>query len=246
MALPPTEDSLSQLADIAKADGKATGSNDVGGKVALLRCHEDRPLPKRLDFGKPRHELRGNVPFSDIRRAEELHQLADQVRVLAVEHNISGPRQPILKVIESRLNSIHNLAEKLRAVGLKKTFALVFGKVSFVTVLVHNVSVAVDVNGSGRSFEPPVRSKILLECFSHTRSRSASGNESAQVPKHEARLRVIFDSTPELAKTFKPSEEQQNLEALSLLFICDADNILEVHVSCYLNLRLQWIVRVNF
>jgi hypothetical protein len=35
MAFPPTEYSLSEVADIAVADGKATGSSDVGGKVAL-------------------------------------------------------------------------------------------------------------------------------------------------------------------------------------------------------------------
>jgi len=35
MAFPPTEDSLSEVADIAVVDGKATGSSDVGGKVAL-------------------------------------------------------------------------------------------------------------------------------------------------------------------------------------------------------------------
>jgi hypothetical protein len=31
MAFPPTEDSLSEVADIAVADAKAIGSNDVGG-----------------------------------------------------------------------------------------------------------------------------------------------------------------------------------------------------------------------
>jgi hypothetical protein len=35
MAFLPTEDSLSEVADIAVVDGKATGSSDVGGKVAL-------------------------------------------------------------------------------------------------------------------------------------------------------------------------------------------------------------------
>jgi hypothetical protein len=35
MAFPPTEDSLSEFVDIAVVDGKATGSSNVGGKVAL-------------------------------------------------------------------------------------------------------------------------------------------------------------------------------------------------------------------
>jgi hypothetical protein len=54
LAFPPTEDSHSEV-DIDVVDGKATGSSDVGGKVALQRCHEVRPLPKGLDFGKPHH-----------------------------------------------------------------------------------------------------------------------------------------------------------------------------------------------
>jgi hypothetical protein len=35
MAFPPTENSLSEVTDIAVVDGKATGSSDVGGKAAL-------------------------------------------------------------------------------------------------------------------------------------------------------------------------------------------------------------------
>jgi hypothetical protein len=35
MAFPPTEDYLSEVADIAVVDGKATGSSDVGEKAAL-------------------------------------------------------------------------------------------------------------------------------------------------------------------------------------------------------------------
>jgi hypothetical protein len=77
MAFPPTEESFSEVVDIAVVDGKATGSSDIGSKVALQRCHEVRPLPKRIDFGKPRHELRGDGLFSDLRRVEELHELAE-------------------------------------------------------------------------------------------------------------------------------------------------------------------------
>jgi hypothetical protein len=35
MVFPPSEDSLSEVADIAVVDGKATDSSGVGGKVAL-------------------------------------------------------------------------------------------------------------------------------------------------------------------------------------------------------------------
>jgi hypothetical protein len=56
-------------------NGKSISSSDVIGQVALQSRHEVRPLPKRLDFGKSRHEINGNASFSDARCVEELHEL---------------------------------------------------------------------------------------------------------------------------------------------------------------------------
>jgi hypothetical protein len=43
--------------------GKAICSSDVSGQVALQSRHEVRPLPKRLDFGKPCRDINVSASF---------------------------------------------------------------------------------------------------------------------------------------------------------------------------------------
>jgi hypothetical protein len=51
-------------------------------KSTLGPSYEVRPLPKRLDFGEPRHEINCSAPFRNVRWVEELHEFADQLRML--------------------------------------------------------------------------------------------------------------------------------------------------------------------
>ena len=85
----PTLNPFNEVAHIAVINRKAISSSDVSGQVALQSHHEVRPLPKRLYFGKPRHEINSGTSFSHIRWVEELHEFADQVRMLAIKHRIT-------------------------------------------------------------------------------------------------------------------------------------------------------------
>jgi hypothetical protein len=51
--------------------------------------HEAWPIPKRLHFGKPRHETNGNSSFSNVSWVEELNELADQLRMPTLKHGIT-------------------------------------------------------------------------------------------------------------------------------------------------------------
>jgi hypothetical protein len=62
MFFPPTQNLFSEVVHIAVINGKAISSTGVSG-VALQSRNEVRPLPKRLDFDQPRHEINGNASF---------------------------------------------------------------------------------------------------------------------------------------------------------------------------------------
>jgi hypothetical protein len=66
MAFPPTHNLFSEVAHIAVIKRKAINSSDLSGQVALQSRHEVKPLLKRLDFGKPRHEINKSALFSDV------------------------------------------------------------------------------------------------------------------------------------------------------------------------------------
>jgi hypothetical protein len=103
---------------VAVINGKSISSSDVSGQVALQLRHEARHLPKRFDFGKPCHEAKGSVSFSDVRSIVKLHELADQVRILTLNHRIVILCQPIFKVIEGKHNSVNDFFKQLLAIGL--------------------------------------------------------------------------------------------------------------------------------
>ena len=86
MAFPPTQNCFSEVAHIAVVNGKAISSSDLSRQVALQSRHEARPVPKRLVFGKPRHEINCNAAFSNVIRVDELHEFADQVRIFNLKH----------------------------------------------------------------------------------------------------------------------------------------------------------------
>jgi hypothetical protein len=53
--------------------GPSLKSNSPCRQVALYSRHEVWSLLKRLDFGKPRHEINDKASFSNKRLVEELH-----------------------------------------------------------------------------------------------------------------------------------------------------------------------------
>jgi hypothetical protein len=67
MAFPTTQNSFSLVGSIAVIKENAISSSDLSGQVALQSRNEVWSLPKRLDFGKPRHEINGNAAFSNVR-----------------------------------------------------------------------------------------------------------------------------------------------------------------------------------
>jgi hypothetical protein len=101
MDFPPTQNLFSDVAHIAVINEKAISSSGVSGKIALQSRHKVRPLSKRLDFGKPHHEINNSASFSNFRWVEELLEFADQVRIFKLNHIIPIPCQPIYKVIEA-------------------------------------------------------------------------------------------------------------------------------------------------
>jgi hypothetical protein len=89
IAFPPTQNPFSEVALITVINGKAISRSNLSRQVALQSRHEVRPLPKQLDFGKPRHEINGNAPFRHVRWAEETREFADQLRMSTLKHRIT-------------------------------------------------------------------------------------------------------------------------------------------------------------
>jgi hypothetical protein len=89
MVVPPTQNPFSEVAHIAVVNGKAIGSSDLSGHAALQSRHQVRPLPKWLDFDKPRHEINGSASFSNVRWVEKLYEIADQIRMPPLKHRIA-------------------------------------------------------------------------------------------------------------------------------------------------------------
>jgi hypothetical protein len=58
-------------------------------QVALQSRHEVRPLPKRLDLGKPRHEIKCNVSFRNVRWVEEMREFSGQLRIITLKNSIT-------------------------------------------------------------------------------------------------------------------------------------------------------------
>ena len=124
---------------------KAISSSDISGQIALQWRRKALPLSRRLDFGKPRHEINGSAPFNDVRWAEKLHEFADEVRIIKLIHIISIPCKPVFKVIESRHNSANNFLKQLLAIGLEEFIDIIFGKFFFAAVFISDVSLTVVV-----------------------------------------------------------------------------------------------------
>jgi hypothetical protein len=151
IAFPPTQNPVSEAANIAVINGKAIISRGVSGQVALQSRHEVRPLPKRLDFGKPHHEINCSGSFSNVRLVKELHEFADQIRMATLKHRTSIPCQPIFKIIESRPNSVKKLFKQLLAIGLEEFIEIFFAKIFLIAVFLSSLSFTAVVNGGDRS-----------------------------------------------------------------------------------------------
>jgi len=82
---------------------------------------------------------------------EELHEIADQVRILTlIKHITYIPCQPIFKAIESRHNCVNKICKQLFSIDLEKFLENFFGKIFFAVVFIRNLSFTVVVNGRYR------------------------------------------------------------------------------------------------
>jgi hypothetical protein len=100
---------------------------------------------------------------------EELHEFADQVRVLRLQHRTANPCLPVFKVIQSRQDSVDYFFKQPLAIGLEEVFETFFGKIFFIAVFISNVSFTVIIMGRNRSVG-------VVTMFS-----SISGSESTDV-----------------------------------------------------------------
>ena len=115
LALPPTQNSFSEVVHIAVINSKALAA---AIKVCKFCCNRAmRYGLSSLNSAKRTTRSFVKLLSAFVRWISELHKFSDQVRIFTVKHRITIPCQRIFKAIEIRHNSFKKIFKQLFAIG---------------------------------------------------------------------------------------------------------------------------------